>query len=239
MTTLVVEQPNYVPWLGYFDLMDRADVWVWYEDVQYTRRDWRNRNRVAGEGDSVWLTIPVRAKDHRAKKICDVEIDYAQPWVHRHLGTLRHLYGKAPYFEPIFELVRHHVEAVPRLLADLTIDLNQALGRYMGIETEFLRSSRLVGIEGVKQLRILSVCRSLRPDVYLSGPSARNYLHPELFEREGIELLYISYGYQEYPRNGYHSRCDLSILDALFWIGPVATLELIRANPRDRPSGAG
>ncbi|HUP22834.1 MAG TPA: WbqC family protein [Thermoanaerobaculia bacterium] len=231
MTTLVVEQPNYVPWLGYFALLDRADLWVWYEDVQYTRRDWRNRNRVAGGDDPVWLTIPVRARGHRHLRICDVEIDCRQPWQRKHLATLYHLYGKAPFFEPVFERVRRHLETPPTLLADLTIGLNEELCRYLGIQTSFLRSSRIAGIEGTKQDRILSICRQLQPDVYLSGPAARDYLKSAPFDEQGIDLHYIAYGYDAYPRNSQPLRTDLSILDALFWIGPGPTLELIRSKP--------
>ena len=231
MTTLVVEQPNYLPWLGYFDLLDRADLWVWYDEVQYTRRDWRNRNRVAGGGEPVWLTVPVRARGHRDLRICDVEIDRRQAWERKHLATLRHLYGKAPFFDPVFDLVRRHVEAAPPLLADLTTGLTEELCRYLGVEATFLRSSRIDGIEGPKQDRILSVCRRLGPDVYLSGPAARDYLQPAAFDAEGIELRYIAYRYDDYPRGDQPARTDLSILDALFFIGPGATLDLIRRNP--------
>jgi hypothetical protein len=238
VTTLVVEQPNYIPWLGYFDLLDRADLWVWYDDVQYTRRDWRNRNRVAGDGDPVWLTIPVRGSDHRNKLIHEVEIDHRQPWAHRHLETLRHLYGRSPFFRPVFDLVRGHLAAAPRLLADLTIDLNEELCRYLGITNRFVRSSRLTGIEGEKTRRILSLCRQLQPDVYLSGPSARDYLTPESFARAGIELRYIAYHYEPYPRDGQRPAIHLSVLDPLFWIGPGATLELMRSSPRDRRAAA-
>lgn len=235
MSVLVVEQPNYVPWLGYFDLLDRADTWVWYDDVQYTRRDWRNRNRVAAGGDPIWLTIPVLGQGHREKRICEVEIDHRQPWARKHLATLRHLYGAAPHFGPVFALVEEHLAAAPALLADLTIELNESLCRLLGIEATLLRSSRLAGVQGVKEERILSICRRLRPDVYLSGPAAGAYLQPDSFTRERIELRYIAYGYDPYPRGGWEPRTDLSILDPLFWIGPEATLELIRRRRSERP----
>lgn len=232
MTTLVVEQPNYVPWLGYFDLLDRADVWVWYDDVQYTKRDWRNRNRVAGDGDPVWLTIPVQAQAHRDKTIAEMEIDHRQLWARKHLATLRHFYGRAPFFEPVFEIVRRHLEEPPEKLADLTIGLNEDLCEFLGIGAELHRSSRLDGVEGVKADRILSVCRRVEPTVYLSGPAARDYLSPDPFDAAGIELEYISYRYDGYPRGGQPERTDLSILDPLFWTGADATRELIR---RHRP----
>jgi len=230
MTVLVVEQPNYIPWLGYFDLLDRADIWVWYDDVQYTKRDWRNRNRVAGDGNPVWLTIPVQAQDHRDKNICEIEIDHGQPWVRKHLRTLQHLYAKSPFFEPVFELLRSHLEVEAPLLADLTIGLAEDLCFYLGIEAKFHRSSDLDELKGAKADRILSVCRHFRPLVYLSGPAGRDYLDGETFNRQGIDLQYISYDYKDYPRGGQFPQTGLSILDPLFWIGPGGTLELIRGN---------
>src|SRR4029450_6585118 len=95
--TVVIEQPNYIPWLGYVDLIRQSDVWIWYDDVQYTRRDWRNRNRIAGN-DPLWLTIPVKAKGGFAQRICDVQIDDAQPWARRHLDMIRRCYARAPFF---------------------------------------------------------------------------------------------------------------------------------------------
>jgi len=230
MSVLVIEQPNYLPWLGYFDLLDRADVWVWYDDVQYTRRDWRNRNRFAGSGEPIWLTIPVLSRGRRDRPICEIEIDYRQPWVRKHLATLRHFYGGAPFFATVLELVRGHLESAPTLLADLTIGLNEALCDYLGIASHFVRSSRLTGLEGSGEERIVAICRRLRPRAYLSGPAARDYLSPGSFTREQIELRYIAYRYDGYPRDGRPERTDLSIVDALFWIGPEATMELIRRN---------
>lgn len=237
MSTLVVEQPNYIPWLGYFDLLDRADLWVWYDDVQYTKRDWRNRNRVAGDGAPIWLTIPVQVRRHRDRRISEIEIDHRQPWVRKHLKTLQHLYGNAPYFAPVFQLVKRHLEAEPKLLADLTIELAEDLAEYLGIEVETWRSSELENLEGSKQDRILSVCRRFQPSVYLSGPAARDYLNPGSFVREGIELKYISYCYGGYPRGGQAEQTRLSIVDPLVWVGPAATLELIRDNQPEEGGG--
>src|SRR2546429_582564 len=86
--TVVIEQPNYLPWIGYFDLIRQSDVWIWYDDVQYTKRDWRNRNRIAADVDAEWLTIPVKTKGRFAQRICDVEIDMSQPWMRRHLESI-------------------------------------------------------------------------------------------------------------------------------------------------------
>lgn len=223
---VVVEQPNYIPWIGYFDLIAQSDVWVWYDDVQYTKRDWRNRNRVAGEGEPVWLTIPVRTRGRYEQKILEVEIDRERPWEHKHLETLRHCYREAPAFEEVFAIVRKTLEAGHERLADLTIELNEELCRFLGLRTRFLRSSGME-VQGDRQERLLEICRRLGAGVYLSGPAARSYLTPEPFHREGLELRYIVYDYPPYERGGRPFIPRLSILDPLFWLGPEGTRALL------------
>ena len=223
---VVVEQPNYIPWIGYFDLIAQSDVWVWYDDVQYTKRDWRNRNRVAGEGEPVWLTIPVRTRGRYEQKILEVEIDRERPWEHKHLETLRHCYRDAPAFEDVFAIVQKTLEAGHERLADLTIELNEELCRFLGLRTQFLRSSGM-GVQGDRQERLLEICRRLDARVYLSGPAAQSYLTPEPFHRAGLELRYIVYDYPPYERGGRPFIPRLSILDPLFWLGPEGARALL------------
>ena len=109
MKTIVIEQPNYIPWLGYFDLVRQCDVWVWLDDVQYTKRDWRNRNRVGDQQREVWLSIPVRTKGRREQKICEAEIS-GEDWIAKHLRSLEHAYASAPFFSEIYPLVAAHLE---------------------------------------------------------------------------------------------------------------------------------
>src|SRR5207302_612250 len=141
--TVVIEQPNYVPWIGFFDLIRQSDVWVWYDDVQYTKRDWRNRNRVAADASAEWLTIPVKTRGRFLQRICDAEIDDSLPWRRRHLETIRRCYARAPFFEPMFALVENAFAAPDVLLADLTIRLNEAICAAIGIGPRFERSSRM------------------------------------------------------------------------------------------------
>lgn len=223
---VVVEQPNYLPWVGYFDLIAQSDVWVWYDDVQYTKRDWRNRNLVAGEGEPVWLTIPVRTRGRYEQKILEVEIDRARPWERKHLETLRHCYRDAPAFEEVFAIVRKSLEAGHERLADLTIELNEELARFLGLRTRFLRSSGM-NVQGDRQERLLEICRRLGARVYLSGPAAQSYLRPEPFHLAGLELRYIVYDYPPYERGGRPFIPRLSIVDPLFWLGPEGTRALL------------
>src|SRR4051794_15705002 len=141
--TVVIEQPNYLPWIGYFDLIRQSDVWIWYDDVQYTKRDWRNRNRIAAGVNVEWLTIPVKTKGQFAQRICDVEIDASQPWMPRHLESIRRCYARAPFFESMFSIVENAFAARDTRLADLTIRMNHSICAELGLAPTFLRSSEL------------------------------------------------------------------------------------------------
>ncbi len=230
---VVILQPSYLPWVGCFDLASQADVWVWYDDVQYTRRDWRNRNRVAGDGEPMWLTVPVRSKGRFEQSIHEVEIDYARPWARKHLETIRRLYQTAPCFEEVFSVLCRELDRRPPRLADLTIGLNEALGALLGLAPRYVRSSAL-GIEGGRQERLIEICRHLGGQVYLSGPAAESYIDPAGFERASLELRYAVYDYPPYPRNGRRFIPGLSIVDALCWLGASATAAYIRRHSRWR-----
>jgi hypothetical protein len=234
---VVIEQPNYLPWIGYFDLVAQADLWVWYDDVQYTRRDWRNRNRIAGEGEPLWLTVPVKTRGRFEQRICDVEVDRERPWVRKHLGALRHCYGGAPYFAPVYDLLEGVLAQGHRFLTDLTIASNEALCGYLGLRTRFLRSSALAGVEGRKQDRLLAICRRLGATVYLSGPAARAYIVPQAFREAGVELRYIVYDYPPYDRGGRRFIPRLSIVDPLVWLGPRQTAALLARHARWESAG--
>src|SRR5438105_1854666 len=156
--TVVIEQPNYLPWIGYFDLIRQSDVWVWYDDVQYTRRDWRNRNRIAADS-AEWLTVPVKTKTRFTQRIADVEIDDAQPWRGRHLGSIRRCYARAPFFEPMFAVVEEALAAGDTGLVDLTIRVDEAICALLGIQTSFVRSSRMQVANVQREERLVDLCR--------------------------------------------------------------------------------
>lgn len=235
MATLVIEQPNYLPWIGFFDLLDQSDIWVWLDDVQYTRRDWRSRNRVAGrDGAPRWLTIPVRSTGRREQRICEAEIDYGQNWVQKHLDTLTHCYGKAPYFAQVFARVEARLRSRPALLTELTIPLCEDLAELLGLRPEFARSSQLGQVSGQKQARLLSIHEQVGGEVYLSGPKAEDYIDPAEFQAAGLELRYIEYDYADYPRGPGAPSPGLSVLDPLMWIGAEATREHWRCSARSR-----
>jgi hypothetical protein len=222
---VVILQPSYIPWLGYFDLMARADTWVWYDDVDYTRADWRNRNRLATTEPACWVTVPVLAR--RGKSIADVEIDYSRPWQRKHLETLRHCCHTAPHFATTASLFRSCLEHRHERLADLAIELGEAIAAVLGTRARFLRSSQLDSGAGRKQERLLEICGALGATTYLSGPSARAYIDPRAFSDQGIELRYLDYRPLTYWRGSFPFVDRLSILDPLCWLGGTGTAQLL------------
>ena len=230
--TVVIEQPNYIPWIGYFDLVAQSDVWIWYDDVQYTKRDWRNRNRIAAGGTAEWLTIPVKTTGRFTQQICDVEIDESQSWRRQHLESIRRCYARAPFFETVFAIVETAFAENDRRLADLTIRIGEAIAATLELRPIFVRSSQLPSTGAGREQRLLDLCRDHGGDVYLSGPSARAYLDPASFEAAGVELRYIVYDYPPYPRGSNPFVPNLSIIDALAWLGPRGTADYLRAHSR-------
>jgi WbqC-like protein family len=227
--TIVVQQPNYVPWIGYFDLMHRADVWVWLDDVQYTKNDWRNRNRIAGRGPGRWITVPVRSRGRFGQSIRETEIDHATDWAAAHLAAYDARYRHAPFHGLVRPLLERHLAARPTLLVDLIVPLAEETAALLGIAPRFVRASSLEGVVGTKADRVLAICDRFDCPTYLSGPRGRDYIDAAQFASRGYDLRFARYDYPPYDRGGTPSGEPLSILDPLSWIGPAATMSLIRA----------
>jgi hypothetical protein len=220
VTTCVILQPSYIPWRGYFDLVRKADVFVFYDDVQYDKHGWRNRNRIKTPQGTQWLTVPVRAKGNVAEKILvkDVETATSPDWAKKHGATIRQSYVKAPFFADVWrELERFWAERTP-MLCDLTIPTTIAIARLLGFERRFLRSSEL-GIGGGKTERLVSIVRHVGADRYLSGPSARDYLEEQRFADAGIALEYATYDYPPYEQLHGPYEPAVTVLDLLFMLG--------------------
>ncbi len=221
----VILQPSYIPWRGYFHQIFKADLFIFYDDVQYDKHGWRNRNRVKTSQGSRWLTIPVHSAGVVAEKIPInmVRINRDKPWHTTHWTTLRQLYGKAPFFRQYEPLLTDYYGRNPEFLADFTIELTIELARQLGIvHTRFLRSSALSGITGSRTERLINILKSVGATEYISGPSAQNYLETELFPAAGISLEYISYDYPHYPQLYPPYDPQVSILDLMFMTGPEA-----------------
>ncbi|HVT82393.1 MAG TPA: WbqC family protein [Phycisphaerae bacterium] len=217
-------QSNFIPWRGYFDVIDEVDVFVLHDDLQYTKNDWRNRNRIKTDRGPAWLTVPVHYAN-RAQLIQDTTIDYAQPWVAKHINLLRQWYRPAPHFaayaENFFPLLQQTYGSIS--------ELNRTLLRWamdhLGIRTPLRLSSELQ-VSGAKTERLIAMLTRLGATTYLSGPAAQDYLDLTLFRAHGIRLEFKTYDYAPYPQLGPDFAPAVSILDLLFNTGPDARQHL-------------
>lgn len=217
----VILQSNYIPWKGYFDLISNADVCVFLDSVQFTKNDWRNRNRIlSGKGDDIWLSIPVGQSISR--KIMDVELPQ-NDWGKRHLSTFKAHYGKAPNFSRAYETLSDEIESTPKLLSSLNQKLIERITReYFHPSIEFVNDYDL--LDDVPSLernqRIISILKAVEATEYISGPSASSYIDDKRYKSENISIRYANYeGYPKYSQNGSIFRDDISILDLISWNG--------------------
>lgn len=220
----VILQPSYIPWRGYFHQIQKADLFIFYDDVQYDRRGWRNRNKIKTANGSIWLTIPVFSKGFQTNQtpINQIRVSSEDDWEKKHLSSFRHSYGKAPFFNDYLSFAEKLYANPPGLLADFTIETTVALARELGIEkTKFMRSSSIPA-EGQKTDRLLSILKTVGATHYISGLAAKDYMESEKFSAAGISLEYMVYDYPEYPQLYPPFDPQVSILDLLFMTGGEA-----------------
>ena len=215
-----VIQSNYVPWRGYFDFIDSVDLFVFYDDLQYTRRDWRNRNRIVTPDGLRWLTVPVNY-EKRSQLIDEVPIDYRQNWPEAHFHQLETNYRRAPFFQTYVHQFTSIIAKEFSSISELNVALCKWIMQILDIRTPTLMS-RDLKVSGRKSERLVDLLTKVGGTSYLSGPSAAAYLDLELFHRHGIRVEYKIYDYPPYPQlwSGFHG--DASILDLLFNTGPEA-----------------
>jgi WbqC-like protein family len=221
----VVLQPSYIPWRGYFHQIQKADLFVFYDEVNFDKDGWRNRNRVKTANGTRWLTIPVTGDpDHllHMTPINQVRICQDQPWRAAHWKTLLYSYSKAPHFKRYAPLLEPFYQVAPPLLSEFVIDLTQALARELKIShTRFAKSSD-IGSVGTKTDRLIHLLKAVGATHYITGPAAKSYMEESKFEAAGITIEYMVYHYPEYDQ--LHPPFDpgVSVLDLLFMKGPDA-----------------
>ena len=215
---VTILQPSYLPWLGFFEQMSRSDKFVLLDDVQYTRRDWRNRNRIRVRENWIWLTVPVQQKSRFSQSLLETRIDNSVSWRRKHLETLRQHYCKAPFFEKYFPRCQQVYEKDWTFLFDLCLETINLIKEEMGIETPLLRSSEMKP-GGEKTERLVSICRELGATHYLSGESGSTYIAEEDFSSQGIALEYQNYEHPVYPQRYTGFVPHLSAIDLLFNCG--------------------
>lgn len=217
---VAILQSNYIPWKGYFDLIAAVDEFILYDDVQFTKNDWRNRNLIKTPQGIQWLTVPVGQDINR--RIRDVELPTGK-WKLKHWKTLENNYRRAPHFEEIAEIMKplYLVESFTHL-SQLNRRFIEALCDYLGIKT-VISNSWDYSFEGGKTARLADMCVQAGGAEYISGPAAKDYIEDTVFTGRGIKLTWFDYsGYPEYPQLWGEFTHRVSILDLLFNCGENA-----------------
>lgn len=235
MTKVAILQPGYLPWLGFFDQMASVDVFVYYDDVQFDKHGWRNRNRIKVPGGSAWLTVPVLHRGHDKPRINEVQIDNRRDWRRKHLETLRQNYARADCAGPYLLELAQLLERGWTMLAELDIAVIELMREWLGIRTRTVRSSTL-GIGGGKSERLLNICKHFGASAYLSGAAAREYLEVGIFETQGIRVRWQDYRHPVYPQQHGTFIPYLSAIDLVLNIGKQGQILLReRQDTREEP----
>lgn len=229
MKKIAISQSNYIPWKGYFDLIAAVDEFILFDDMQYTRRDWRNRNQINTPQGVQWLTVPIKVKGKYHQKIRDTEID-GDKWSAEHWKTLQQNYKRAPHFKEISELIKPlYMDRSFSYLSDLNREFIITICNYLDIKTKISNSWDYVLAEG-KTSRLVDLCLQAGGTEYISGPSAKNYIEDKVFSAMNVKLTWFNYsGYPEYQQlwSGFHH--NVTILDLLFNCGKLAPNFMIKS----------
>lgn len=233
--TIVIVQSNYIPWKGYFDLLAAADEFVIYDEVQYTRRDWRNRNKIIINGTPHWLTIPVQTKGNFDAAIDDIRVESAD-WAPNHWRTIELNYQRASHFQTIAPVLsRAYAEAARfERLSEINEHFLRTIAEILQIMTPMRQSRSISRNTQDPTSRLVEICKELQATDYISGPSASSYIKREQFEAAGIALHYANYsGYPVYEQKSSAFEHGVSIIDVLFRCGLEARAHLKSYNDAD------
>lgn len=223
MKKLGIVQSNYIPWKGYFDFIASVDEFILYDDAQYTRRDWRNRNIIKTANGPTWLTIPVEVKGKFLQQIRDTKV--ADPaWGKPHWKTITMAYSKAPFFKELSEIFAHlFLEPKSLFLSDINFSLLKAVCGFLEINTKITWSMNYKITAEDPSEKLAELCTQAGAREYISGPLSKNYMSETPFEKTGITVKYFSYdGYPEYNQLYPPFTHQVSILDLIFNEGPRA-----------------
>lgn len=226
---VAIHQPNFLPWLGYFDKLARADVFVLLDDAQFPKKSgtWMNRTKLLVGGAPAWLTAPVDRSYHGLRTIAEMRIDDGRGWRRKALRTIEQSYARAPWFETIMPLVAQLIERP----TDCLLEYNEAgvrtVGDLLGLDgSKFVRASTL-GVSTTATQRLIDLTRAVGGSAYLAGGGAGGYQEDEKFAQAGIELLSQDFEPRPYPQLADEYNPGLSAVDALMNCGPEGTRTLV------------
>ena len=216
MKKIAILQSNYIPWKGYFDLINMVDEFILYDDMQYTKRDWRNRNKIQTPQGLKWLSVPVEVKGKYFQKINETKISDKE-WGKKHWTTISQNYSKAPYFKKYKDIFEElYLNNDEEFLSQINYKFIVVICKILGITTKIRWSSEFKLIDGQTE-KLLGICKDCDADVYISGPAAKDYFDNNLAKKENIQIEWIDYsGYIEYGQMFEPFEHGVSILDLIF-----------------------
>lgn len=226
---VAIHQPNFLPWLGYFDKLARCDVFVLLDTVQFPKKSgtWMNRVQMLVAGRTAWVTVPVVRAYHGLRRVDEMQIDESRPWRRKLLATIEQNYRRASHFEETMPLVTELVMQQHPLLADYNDAGVRRLAEVVGLDSsKFVRASRL-DVSGVATDLLIDVTRKVGGDTYLAGGGAGDYQEDEKFARADVRLHYQAFVHPDYPQLSERSQPGLSIIDALMNCGADETARML------------
>ena len=225
MKKVAILQSNYIPWKGYFDIINYVDEFVIFDDVQYTRRDWRNRNQIKSSNGTSWLTIPVKTKGKYLQKINETAVSCCD-WQHKHLTAIKHNYKNALYYKEVMDFLEPLYKSNYSMLSEINHSFIVEICDYLAINTNISWSTEYRLQEG-KNERLLSITKEANGTAYVSGRAA-SYINPQLFQYNNVELIWFDYRqYEKYNQLWGNFVHEVSIIDTLFNCGK-STIEYLR-----------
>ena len=227
MTRVAIMQPTYLPWSGYFGLMQSVDVFVLLDSVQFARRSWQQRNQIKTVNGAQWLSVPVQSKGRRDQLICEVELDISSGFAPTHRRSIEMSYAKTPHFKQYATTLLPLLNNTSPLLVDLTIGLILQLKEELGITSQVLRSSKL-NSSGSKAELLATLCKQVDATTYISPPGSKEYLdRSDAFKEIGVPVQYYEFKHPEYPQPFGEFLPYMSVIDMLFNCGSAQSRDLI------------
>lgn len=216
---IAILQSNYIPWKGYFDIINSVDEFVLYDDVQYTKNDWRNRNLIKTSNGLLWLTVPVRQLEVgqliRDTRIAD------QRWAKKHWSTISQSYSKALYFKEFRDIFEDlYLNMKSEFISEVNLKFIQVINEVLGVGTK-LRSSNEFSKSGGQTERLIDICHACNANVYVSGPAAKSYFKEDIASASNVKVEWVDYSnYRVYSQLHGEFEHGVSILDLIFNVGP-------------------
>lgn len=209
-------QPGYLPWLGFFEQMYKSDVFVIYDDVQYDKEGWRNRNRIKTASGIQWLTVPVIVRLDRQPLVHEVTIDNKQHWRKKHLSSIKQNYSKSPYFDKYIDIFEDAFSRDWDYIVDIDMHFILKLADCLGMGSKKIIRSSTLNIAGDRIERLVNICKMFKADTFYEGSSGKNYIDESIFTKYGIKVEFQDYKHPAYNQLYKDFVPYLSVIDLLF-----------------------